>query len=216
MNKNIENLFYDLWRTIISYLPNLFAGILLLLVGWVIGWFVKRFIIQLMVILRFEKLLSRFRWKNALSKADVRFAIYNIIGNTLFVIVFLIFLNAALTAMNLPVLSHLIEQSVLFIPKLLLALTILGVGWMIASRSSSAVVHALLKENIPNSSLIGRVVKFILIVFFFAIALTEIDIASQIVLIGFTVFIISLGVITVLIVAERKDVIKNLFNKENK
>jgi len=216
MNKNIENLFYDLWRTIISYLPNLFAGILLLLVGWVIGWFVKRFVIQLMVILRFEKLLSRFRWKNALSKADVRFAIYNIIGNTLFVIVFLIFLNAALTAMNLPVLSHLIEQSVLFIPKLLLALTILGVGWMIASRSSSAVVHALLKENIPNSSLIGRVVKFILIVFFFAIALTEIDIASQIVLIGFTVFMISLGVITVLIVAERKDVIKNLFNKENK
>ena len=216
MNKNIEDLFYDLWRTIISYLPNLFAGLLLLLVGWVIGWFVKRFVIQLMVILRFEKLLSRFRWKNALSKADVRFAIYNIIGNTLFVIVFLIFLNAALTAMNLPVLSHLIEQSVLFIPKLLLALTILGVGWMIASRSSSAVVHALLKENIPNSSLIGRVVKFILIVFFFAIALTEIDIASQIVLIGFTVFIISLGVITVLIVAERKDVIKNLFNKENK
>ncbi|PKL81400.1 MAG: hypothetical protein CVV24_15445, partial [Ignavibacteriae bacterium HGW-Ignavibacteriae-3] len=39
MDKNIEDLFYDLWRTIISYLPNLLAGVLLIIIGWVIGWF---------------------------------------------------------------------------------------------------------------------------------------------------------------------------------
>lgn len=215
MNKNIEDLFYGLWSTIISYLPNLFAGLLLLLVGWVIGWFIKRLVIQVMVILRFDKLLIRFRWKSALSKADVRYAIYNIIGNIFFVIIFLIFLNAALNAMNLPVLSRLIESSVLFIPKLVLALAILGIGWMIASRTSSAVVHALLKENFPNSSLIGRVVKFILIIFFFAVALTEVNIASEIVLIAFTTCFVTLGVITIILVADNKNKLKDILGSKS-
>ena len=111
MNNNLQDLLYGLWQKIIGYLPNLLAGLLLLILGWVIGWFAKRVIIQLLVILRFDRLFTRLRWKSALSKADIRYALYNFIGNVVFFVVFLIFLNSALDALNLLVLSKLIANN---------------------------------------------------------------------------------------------------------
>lgn len=216
MNNNFENLLYGLWQKIIDYLPNLLAGLLLLLLGWVIGWFIKRIVIQLLVILRFDRFFTRLKWKNALSKADIRYALYNFIGNIAFFIIFLIFFNSALDALKLAVFSRLIEQGVLFIPRLIVSLFIFGAGWLVASRTSAAVLHSLIKENFPNHSLISRLIKFIVILFFSAMALVELDIATIIVLIGFSSIIITLSISTIIILFASRDSLKNFFKVENK
>lgn len=211
MDKNFQDLFYNLWQKIIGYLPNLLAGVLLLLLGWLIGWLIKRVVIQLLAVLKFDKLFTRVKWKSAISKADIRFALYNFIGNIIFFIVFLIFLNSALDALNLFILSRLIEQGVLFIPKLFVASIIIGAGLLIASRASGAVFHSLLKENIQHASLISRFIKFVIILFFSAMALEEINLATDIVVIGFTTVIVTISIITIIIVMSGKGSIKNFF-----
>ncbi|MFA7289406.1 MAG: hypothetical protein WC055_11070 [Melioribacteraceae bacterium] len=210
MDTNFDNLFYSLWQTIAAYLPNLIAGLLLIIIGWILGWFIKRVVIQMLVVLRFEKLLARFRWKNELSKADVRYSIYNLIGNIFFILIFLIFLNSALVALNLLVLSRLIEHGVLFIPKIILALFIFGIGWWISSKTSAAIVNALIIENVNRATFIGRIAKFTFIVFFSSIVLIELNVAAMLVYIAFSVFIITLGVITVLFVIGNKKLAKEL------
>ena len=200
MDNTIQGPFFDFGKQIISYLPNLLAGILLLGVGWLVGWLVKRIVVQLLIALKFDRLFMRIRWRQALSKADIRHALFEFIGNILFFIVFLIFINSALDAMKLTVLSSLIQGGVLFIPKLIVALTILGIGWIIAGRVSNSVYNALIKENVPNYSLISRFAKFVILLFFSAMALAEIDIAVEIVTIGFTTVIISLSIVAIAIV----------------
>lgn len=212
MNKNVEDLLYGLWQKIIDYLPNLLAGVLLLVVGWIIGWFVKRIVIQLLVILRFDRLFTRLKWRSALSKADIRYALYNFIGNTAFFIIFLIFFNSALDALQLTVFSRLIEQGVLFIPRFIVALFIFGVGWLIAARTSAAVLHSLIKENVPSYSLLARSIKFIIILFFSAMALVELDIASNIVIIGFTAVIVTLSISAIIVLYAGRDSIRSFFN----
>jgi hypothetical protein len=197
MNNSLESPFLDFGKEIIGYLPNLLGGVILLLVGWFIGWLIKRITIQLLVVLRFERLFMRVQWRRALSKADVRYAVFNMIGNIVFFVVFLIFLNSALDAMKLTVLSSLIQQGVLFIPRLIIALLIFGLGWVVAARVSNSVYNALLKENMPHFSIISRFVKFIAVLFVSAMALVEIEIAPQIVIIGFTTIMITLGVILI-------------------
>jgi hypothetical protein len=218
MNNNFENLFYGLWQKISDYLPNLLGGLILLVVGWVLGWIIKRFIIQLLVILRFDRLLLKFRFNFSLTKADVRYAVFNFIGNIIFLIVFLIFLNSALVAMNLLVISKVIEQGVLFIPRLVVASVILLIGWFISSRVSKSVLHGLIKENVPRASLISRFVKFVFIIFFSALAMTELDIAPVIVMIGFATILISLCSIAVIIVYSNKLSLADFFkpDKEQK
>lgn len=199
MDSTIQGPFFDFGKQIIDYLPNLLAGILLLGLGWLVGWLVKRIIVQLLVALKFDRLFTRMRWRRALSKADVRYALFGFIGNVFFFIVFLIFLNSALDAMRLTILSSLIQRGVLFIPKLIVALIIFGFGWIVAGRVSNSVYNALIKENVPEYSLISRFTKFVILLFFSAMALAEIDIAVEIVIIGFSTIIISLAVLAILI-----------------
>lgn len=200
MDKSLESPFIDFGSQIINYLPSLLAGVILLLVGWLVGWIAKRITIQILVILRFERLFVRLQWRKALSKADIRYAMFNLVGNVIFFIVFLIFLNSALAAMQLTVLSTLIQQGVLFIPRLIIALLILGVGWIVAGRVSNSIYNALLKEDVPHYSIISRFVKFVSLLFFSSMAIVELDIATQIVVIGFTTIIITLGLISIAVI----------------
>lgn len=217
MDNNLESPFLDFGKQIINYLPNLLAGFILLLIGWFVGWLAKRIMIQLLVVLRFEKLFIRLQWRRALSKADIRYAVYNLIGNVVFFIVFLIFLNSALDAMRLTVLSNLIQQGVFFIPKLIVALFIFGIGWIVAGRVSNSVYISLLKEDITHYSIISKFVKFIAILFFAAMALVEIDIAPQVVIIGFTTIMITLGIIAItMVVWGGKSSLNNLMNNTDK
>jgi hypothetical protein len=213
MDNSLESPFLDFGKQIISYLPNVLGGAILLLVGWLIGWLIKRITIQLLVVLRFERLFMRVQWRKALSKADVRYAVFNLIGNIVFFIVFLIFLNSALDTMRLTVLSSLIQQGVLFIPKFIIALLIFGLGWIVASRVSNSVYNALLKEKLPHYSIISRFVKFVAVLFVTAMALVEIEIAPQIVIIGFTTIMITLGIILISItVFSGKSSVSNFLN----
>jgi hypothetical protein len=200
MNSDLQSPFIDFGSQIINYLPSLLAGIILLLVGWFIGWIAKRITIQILVVLRFERLFLRLQWRRALSKADIRYAMFNLVGNVVFFIVFLIFLNSALAAMKLTILSTLIQQSVLFIPRLIIAFLILGIGWIVSGRVSNSVYNALLKEDVPHYSIISRFVKFVSLLFFASMAIVEIDIATQIVVIGFTTIMITLGIISIAII----------------
>jgi hypothetical protein len=198
----------------------LLGGIILLVVGWVVGWIVKRITVQLLIVLRFEKLFVRIQWRRALSKADIRYAVFNFIGNIVFFIVFLIFLNSALDAMKLTILSTLIQQSVIFIPRLIVALIILGIGWVVAGRVSNSVYSSLLKENVPHFSIFARLVKFIILLFFSAMALVEIDIAPLIVLIGFSTIMITLGIISVIFVMSGRksifgEIVQNIERKDH-
>jgi hypothetical protein len=197
MDKSIESPFFDFGQQIVNYLPSLLAGILLLVAGWIVGWLVKRIVVQLLFVLRFERLFTRLQWRQALSKADIRYALFGFIGNIAFFIVFLVFLNSALFAMKLTILSNLIEHGVLFVPRLIVALVIFAIGWIIAGRVANSVYIALIKEDVPNYSLISRFTKFVIILFFSAMALVELDIAIEIVIIGFTTVIISLSVLAI-------------------
>jgi hypothetical protein len=193
--------FSKLVQNIADYFPSLIAGILLIILGLLAGWLIKRIVYQLCVILRIERLLGSFRWGGEFSKADIRHALFRAVGNVTFFIIFLIFLNAALDAMKLTVLSNMIERGVNMIPRLIIALFIFGIGWVIARGVALSVQRALYREGIPRASLAARVAKAVILLFFFSMALVELDIARVVVIIGFSVIIITLALLTIIIVS---------------
>ncbi len=197
MDKTIGGLLYSVVEKILNYLPSLFAGMMLLGIGWFLAWFAKRIIIQICATLRLERYLCRLRWGKDLFKADVRYGLFNFIGNIIFLIVILIFLDASLNTMKLNMFSGFLERSIFFIPKVFFTALIFGIGWFISNRIAKAIQNALLKEEVPRATLVAKLSKAVLLLFFSAMALTELDIAPQIVLIGFTVAIITLGILAI-------------------
>jgi hypothetical protein len=200
MQKSFQDLLFNLGEKFFNYLPNLLAGVALLLLGWFLGWLIKRVFMQITVILRLERYLTHYRWGEDFSKADVRYGFYNFVGNIIFFIIFLIFLNDALSVWQLSILSNLLEKGILFLPKIIIAAIVLGVGWLISIWVARSVLRTLQRENIPRPTLVSRFVKTIIILFFSAMALTEMDIAREIVVIGFSVIFISLAVIVIILI----------------
>jgi hypothetical protein len=201
METKITDQFIGLTDSIMAFLPNLLAGIILLLVGWVVGWFIKRLLIQLSILIRIDRFLRRSRWEADFSKADVRYGVYNLIGNIGFTLVFLLFLDNALIAWKLTMLSDLLIKGILFLPKIIIAVLIFGVGWLLAFWAETSMHKSLHRESIPRASLIARFIKVIIILFFSAISLVELDVARQIVTIGFATIIITIGAISIVITA---------------
>lgn len=199
MEINIKDQFSSFANSVIAYLPNLVGGIILILLGWLVGWIIKRILVQLSLVLHIDRFLKRSRFSTDFAKADVRFSLYNFIGNIGFTFIFLIFLDFALLTWKLNILSDLLAEGILFLPKAIIALIIVGIGWFLASLAQLSVMKTLHREEIPRASLISRFIKSILLIFFFSISLVELDVAKEIVIIGFGTIFITLGAITVVI-----------------
>lgn len=197
MGNPLEQALYGVTEKFIGYLPSLLAGFALLLVGWFLGWVAKRVVVQVLSVLKPDQLLRRFRWGAGFARADVRYAFYEYGGNFAFIVVFLVLLNAALEAFQLAMISDLLKQGVLLVPRLLVAGVIFGFGWLIAGGIAAGVRRALLKEEFPRATLIARFARAVTILFFASMALVEIDIAREIVIVGFSVTIVTLGALLI-------------------
>jgi hypothetical protein len=199
MHDSVGKLLYNAGAAVIQYLPSLLGGLLLLVVGILLGWVAKRVVAQICLILRVDRALRGFRWARSLDKADARHAFYDMIGAWAFFIVFLTVFHAALSTMRLTILSDLLQRGVLFLPRFLIALIIAGFGMVIAGRTAASILRALASEDVPKARLIARLSKGVLILFFSAMALTELDIARNVVLIGFTTIMATVCVMIILV-----------------
>lgn len=201
METKIQDQFLSLADSIVAYLPSLLAGIILLLIGWLAGWFIKRVLVQVSILLRIDRFLTRSRWADDFSKADVRHGVYNLIGNIGYTLIFLLFLDNALIAWKLTMLSDLLSKGILYLPKIIIAVVIFGIGWLLALWAERSVAFSLKREEVPRASLISKFVKMILLLFFSAIALVELEVAQIIVIIGFATILITASAISIILTA---------------
>ncbi len=199
MDENLQSLFLALTKKLVAFLPSLFTGIFLVGIGWLLGWFVKRLVIQLSVLMKLERFLIKFSWGKAFTKADVRYGLYSFIGNIFFFIILLIFLDFALIIWDLKFLSEMLARGILILPKTIGALLIFGAGWLIAFWAAGTVQKVLSSEQIPDSTMIAHFARVLIIILFSAIALFELNIAREIVLIGFATIFLTLGAIAVIL-----------------
>ncbi len=202
MENRIQEQLVTVADNIFSYIPDFLAGLLLIILGWIVGWFIKRLIVQVSIILKLDRLMKNSQWEADISKADVRYGIYNFLGNIGFAIVFIIFFDNALITWKLKILSNLLSNAILYLPKIIIAIVIFGTGWILTNWAQTSLLRALHRENVPRASLIARFAKIMLMFFFSAMALVELDIAREVVLIGFVTIFVTLGAISVIITAK--------------
>ena len=183
MGADGQNQFASITTSFLAYLPSLLAGIGLVLLGLLVGWVAKKVIVQLVVLLRVDRMLLRSRWKEDLKKADVRYSLYNFVGNFAFAMFFLIFLDNAFIAWKLTLLSDLLGKGILYLPTVIIAAVIWGLGWFASSWIHRSVLHTLLGEDVPRAALVARFIKAVFVLFFSAMAMVELDVAKEIVII---------------------------------
>lgn len=199
MDTTIQDQLLNFADNVLEFLPTLAGGIILIFLGWLIGWIVKKILFRVSLLLRVDRFLKQSHYEAGLSKADVRYSFYNLIGNIGFIIIFLIFLNSALVVWNLEIVSDLLSKVIMFLPKIIIAVFIFGIGWLLSSWAQKSVYKSLHREEIPRASLISKFTKSLVLIFFSAVALIQLDISNIIIIIGFATIFVTLGVIAVIL-----------------
>ncbi len=192
--------FQQMWSRILDYLPSLAAGVLLLLLGLVVCWVVKKVIVRILLLLRLDRPLRNFRWAKGLSQADTRHVLANVVGNVGAVLVFLIFLENAFVVWQLEVLGRLIGGLVFYLPKLIVGTVVLIAGSIVATMAANRVRTGLALEGFGRAGLVGRLTLWGLMIVVAAITLEELGIAPQTVQAAFRIGLGSLGLVVVLAV----------------
>lgn len=177
-----------------DYLPTLAAGAVLVALGLVAGWLVKRAVVRILVWLRLDRLGQKLGWRAALTKGDVRGPLYNLAGNGAWVLVTLVFLENALLIWGLDVLSRMIDRVIVFVPSLIVAGVVIATGFLLAGTVATRVEKTLDEEGIPRGRLVAKGLQAALMTVVSALALWQLNFAREIVLSAFLIGFGAVGV----------------------
>lgn len=179
--------FHTTTQRIALLLPKLLAMISFLLLGLAVGFLVRALIWRVLKAIGLDHLCDRWGLSQAVAKAGVKQPASQLIARLAFWVVFLLFGFTAVDALDLPATSSLISQLLGFLPHVLAAALLLLVGLLAANFLSEATLIASVNARIEEARLIGNLVRWGILLFTFAMVLTELGIAREIVVAAFSI-----------------------------
>lgn len=180
------------FEAVMRFLPGLLAALLILAMGLVFAWVLKLIVRRILVLARFDRFCDSWGASQILGRADLRITPTALTAGFLFWIMLLSFVMAGLSALEVAVINQLIAQFFLYLPRLFAALLILLAGFLLGNFLSRAALLAAVNANVPSPRSISLVVKLLIAVLSFAMALEQLEIAKSIVL---AAFIITFGAV---------------------
>jgi hypothetical protein len=180
------------FTTFANFLPNLLAAAVIVILGVIAGWLLDFVVRRMLAVTRFDHFCADAGVTQVLSRADIRSSPSALAGKFTFWVIFLSFVMAGLSALGVDVISQLIAEFFLYLPRLFSALLILIFGFLIANFLSRATLLAAVNANLPSPRMFSIVVRVLIAILAFAMALEQLTIATSIVL---AAFIIAFGAV---------------------
>ena len=172
-------------RGIGDFLPNILAAIVILIVGWLIARILKAAVGRGLRMVRFPTLAERAGIDGFLEKGGVKQSATGLLAVLVYWLVMLIVLLTAVNAVRLEMASQLLNQILLYIPNIIVAVIVVVVGLYAANFVAGIVRTAAANAGIPEAELVATLARYALVIFTFAIALNQLRIGADIVANGF-------------------------------
>jgi hypothetical protein len=185
--------FEEMWSGVLRYLPKLAAGLLIVLLGLIICWLVKKAVVRIVILLRLDRALRGVAWARGLEHADVRHNLAAAVGNVAAFLIFLVFLDNAVIVWQLEVLGRLIGNMVFYLPRVIIGGIVLLAGSTIATLVAGRVRTTLAIEGVARAGLVARLCQWGLMIVVAAFTLEELGIAPQLLRTAFSIGLGSLG-----------------------
>jgi len=164
---SIEMALTQIWDSAIGILPNVIAAIILLLVGWIIGKLVGKAVKEILAKLKMDRY---FKFGEAFKVSEI----FSVAASW---ILYLVFIQAAVGILGVEALELFFGSVLAFVPKILGAMIIILVGYIIAEYVQRQVV----KTKTEHSRIIGRVIFFFTLIISIAIALPFLQIDTTLI-----------------------------------
>lgn len=168
-------------NTFLSAIPRIFGFALVLIVGWVISSLLARGVEALLYAVRFNDLARRSGFADFVQKMGVRDDSAGVIAAIVKWFVRLITLVVAFDMLGLPAVSIVLQQLLLWLPNLVVALVVLVIGGLAANALSQLVRGASAEAGFTNPDVLATVTKVAVWGFTIVVAINQLGIATTLI-----------------------------------
>lgn len=179
-----------------SYLPQFLGGLILLLIGLAVAAILKEVVLRFLRFLRVEEWFGSVTdWFNKVRTDRGRGWVWtNVVAELVRWTVVILFLVPAAEAWGLPKVTDLLNQVLLYIPNVFVAVMIGFIGLVAARLVSDIVRHASKGLGGESSNLLGSVARWAMVFFTALVVLNQLGVAAELIRILFTGIVAMLAI----------------------
>ncbi|MBI4335167.1 MAG: hypothetical protein HY589_00755 [Candidatus Omnitrophica bacterium] len=176
-----------------SYVPNVIAAALILLVGLFVSKIAAAVIGKILKISKLDVAAEKFGLAKVLKAGEIKPTLSEIIEGLVYWSLILIVAATAAQALKFSAATDLITRLIAYIPNIISAILVLAIGIFLASILGSIVSTASKNAGLKRANLLTQTVKVALMVFAVAMALEQLQIGKTIVTQVVSILLISIG-----------------------
>jgi hypothetical protein len=176
--------YHEFGRELAHLLPRLIEMLIIVLLGWLIAYVLKKIVRGIMRLARFEKLSDHAGASQLLNKVALPSST-ELLSRLVFWVAWLGFILLGVSVLGIVELQEEISRFFIFLPHLFVALCIIFFGLMAASFFSRAALLAGVNANLPSARLLSLSIRTIIIIFVVSMAFEELGLADQTMLVAF-------------------------------
>jgi hypothetical protein len=168
-------------NTFLSAIPRIIGFVVVLIVGWIISALLARGVEALLHAVKFNDLARRSGFADFVKKMGVRDDASGVIAGIVKWFVRLIALVVAFDTLGLPAVSNVLQQLLLWLPNLVVALVVLVIGGLAANGLSQLVRGTTAQAGFSNPDMLATVTKVAVWGFAIVVAVNQLGIATTLI-----------------------------------
>lgn len=193
LTDNILNATAGFWNKIAVFVPNLLAALLILVIGIVLAKLLAKGAEKLLSRLGFNGLCERIGLTEAMSKAGVQKMPAAVIGKFIYLFLVLMILISTAETLGMNRVSAILDDFILYLPKVLGALFVIMLGMFIAHVAKQSIQTAVANMGMEYATSIARLAQIIIFITTFSLAVGQLEIETQMLNIVFAIVLGCLG-----------------------
>jgi len=180
------------WTELASFIPQLFAALVLLFLGWMLAKLARSGVMRLLVLLKFDKATEKSGLEAFMKHAELELSVGTVIGNLVYWLIILVMIVTVANSLGLSMVADLFNKVVLYIPNVIVAILVLVFGTILARFINRLVFAWLNNMEFQGALTVSTFSEYAMLVFVFFMAMEQLQIANELLT---AAFIISFGAI---------------------
>ena len=162
-------------------IPNILGALILLVIGWIVAGIIGNLVAKLCKTIHVDTVADRVGVNGFLQQSGTKLRSSDILGEVVKWVVRLVFIEMAAEQLGMPQISLIINQILGFIPNILVAVVILGIGAFLGQLLGGIVRGATSEAKVGNPDLLSNLTAGAVMAFAIIAALNELNVAPVVV-----------------------------------
>ena len=179
--------FQKFYEKLILFLPNFLSAIVILIAGIAFGFLLKYLFSRIFRIIGLDKVSERSGAAELMKKGGLKDTVSVLLARLIGWLTVIIFAGIAISALNVPSVERLLERLFLYLPNIFVAAMILLFGYLLGNFFGRTALIAAVNAGVRFSNLIGKFIKYLIIILSATMALEQLGIGKETIVIAFAI-----------------------------